>query len=77
VAFPNSERKPLFDASTSANADMFIPKAETGPAITIAGRHKQKFFAASTPGAIYDVHVSFAILFACCFLIYCFQSEKS
>jgi hypothetical protein len=58
IGFPNASRQPLFTSSTAANADMFIPKPETGPAITIAGRHKPKFVTESSPGPIYDVHVS-------------------
>jgi len=57
IGFPNSTRNDLFGGSTTANADMFIPKPETGPAITIAARPKQsKYRRHGTPGAIYDVH---------------------
>lgn len=59
IGFANATRGSLYGASTSANADMFIPKPETGPAITIAGKPKpSKFLQTPTPGAIYDVHVS-------------------
>lgn len=59
IGFPNSTRNDLFGRSTTANADMFIPKPETGPAITIAARPKQSNYKSrGTPGAIYDVHVS-------------------
>jgi hypothetical protein len=58
IGFCNASRQPLFNAAASANADMFIPKPETGPAITIAGRHKSKFNTEKSPGPIYDVHVS-------------------
>lgn len=61
IGFANSNRGALYGASTSANADMFVPKPETGPAITIAGRPKQKFLTAGTPGAVYDVHVRAAV----------------
>jgi hypothetical protein len=61
IGFPNSTRAPLFNNSAGANADMFMPKPEMGPAITIAGKSKQqtKFLNFQTPGPIYDVHVSF------------------
>lgn len=58
IGFANASRAPLYGKSASANADMFIPKPETGSAITIAGRPKPaKFLQTPTPGAIYDVHV--------------------
>lgn len=59
VGFANASRNQLFGDSTSANADMFIPRADYGPAITIATRPKPKMLNTSTsPGAVYDVHVS-------------------
>lgn len=59
IGFANSTRMSLYGNSETANADMFIPKPETGPAITIAGRPKPtRFLNVGTPGAIYDVHVS-------------------
>jgi len=56
IGFPNSTRQNLYGSSLGANADMFIPKYETGNAITIASRFKQKRPQEGTPGAIYDVH---------------------
>jgi hypothetical protein len=57
IGFANASRVPLYGQSASANADMFIPKPETGSAITIAGKPKPaKFLQTPTPGAIYDVH---------------------
>lgn len=56
IGFANASRQSLFTASTAANADLFIPRAETGPAITIAGRHKSKFVTERSPGPIYEVH---------------------
>jgi hypothetical protein len=57
IGFANASRSSLFNSSTGSNCDLFIPKPEAGTAITIAGRHKQKFVTASSPGPIYDVHV--------------------
>jgi hypothetical protein len=58
IGFANASRAPMNGKSVTANADMFIPKPETGSAITIAGRPKvAKFLQTPTPGAIYDVHV--------------------
>lgn len=69
IGFPNSTRNDLFGGSTTANADMFIPKPETGPAITIAARPKlSKYRSQGTPGAIYDVHVRVSITCAISFL---------
>lgn len=58
VGFSNSTRQPLYGSALGANADMFFAKPESGPAISIAKRLKVKGVGASSPGAIYDVHVS-------------------
>ena len=59
IGFAVSNRQDLFGKSASANADMFIPKPEYGPAITIAGKPKPKVLNTETsPGPVYDVHVS-------------------
>lgn len=58
ISFPRSGRGALYGASLGANADMFIPKPEIGPAITIAKRTKLKQLGADAPGAVYDYHVS-------------------
>lgn len=61
IGFPNASRRPLFHNSAGANADMFIPKPDYGPAITMAGRNSgKKYFEAGTPGCVYDVHVSYS-----------------
>lgn len=61
IGFGNSSRKPLTSSSNSADADLYMPKYNTGKAITIAGRPSQKKLATPVPGAIYDVHVSCAV----------------
>jgi hypothetical protein len=58
IGFANSTRGALYGSSLGANADMFFAKPETGPSISIAKRLKVKEIGASSPGAIYDVHVS-------------------
>lgn len=58
IGFGNSTRQGLFGASASANADLFIPKYETGNAVTIAKRFKRKDTNSASPGPVYDVHVS-------------------
>eukprot|EP01038_Epipyxis_sp_PR26KG_P005932 gene5932-8179_t len=57
IGFGNSSRQPLFNSSAGADADMFIPKYETGPAITISKRFNSKSTTSLTPGAVYDVHL--------------------
>ncbi len=57
IGFVNAARQNLYGSSLSANADMYFPKNETGPAITIAKRFKIKKGTDSTPGPIYDDHV--------------------
>ena len=57
IGFPVSSRTPLYNGSCTADADMFMPKYETGNAITIASRLKTKSLSSSTPGAIYDFQV--------------------
>mmetsp|Transcript_25692 Transcript_25692/g.51489 ORF Transcript_25692/g.51489 Transcript_25692/m.51489 type:complete len:235 (+) Transcript_25692:41-745(+) len=56
IGFSNSTRQSLYGTSLGANADMFFPKPESGPAITIAKRLKTKSLGSSSPGAVYDVH---------------------
>lgn len=63
VGFPTSARRPLFNPSAAANADMFIPRTDYGPGKTIAGRPSgKKYFDQATPGCIYDVQVSYLSL---------------
>jgi len=57
IGFANGERGELYGASLGANADMFFPKPETGPKISIAKRFKPRSLAPNSPGAIYNVHV--------------------
>lgn len=57
IGFPNSSRDGLFKKSLTMNADMFIPKPETGNGVTIAGKLAIKNYLSSSPGPIYDVHV--------------------
>lgn len=56
IGFPCSTRKPLYEGSSCADADMFMPKSDTGNGITMAGRPKAKKLEQPTPGAVYDVH---------------------
>lgn len=58
IGFANGTRQPLYGSSLGANADMFFAKEEHGPAISIAKKLKIKELGNSSPGAIYDVHVS-------------------
>jgi hypothetical protein len=58
IGFPNASRLPMFNNSTSSNADMFFPKSDPGRAVSIAKRLKRKDTISYTPGAIYDVEVS-------------------
>eukprot|EP01039_Chlorochromonas_danica_P001774 gene1775-1939_t len=55
IGFPQSSRQDLFNRSAGADADMFFPRTDRGPAVTIAGRHEYRPMG-STPGPIYDVH---------------------
>ena len=59
VGFANATRGELYGTALSVNADMFLPKQETGPAITIAKKLTTKELGADTPGPIYQVHVSY------------------
>lgn len=59
IGFVNATRGDLYGTSLGANADMYMPKYETGPAISIAKRFKVKKAQDSTPGAIYDVDKKF------------------
>ncbi len=58
IGFVNAARQNLYGSSLGANADMYFPRSESGPCITIASRFKIKRSSDSTPGSIYDVHVS-------------------
>lgn len=58
IGFNCDSRKPLYNEAASANADMVYPQMKTGPAITMAARFKVKNPSESTPGAVYEVHVS-------------------
>ena len=58
IGFVNANRQNLYGTSLGANADMYAPKPDYGPAITIAKRLKKKERGADTPGPVYDVHVS-------------------
>ena len=57
ISFSQDKRKPLGVASTSADADMLLPKLPPSRSITIAKRITQKFHNSGVPGPIYDVHV--------------------
>lgn len=58
IGFSNAPRNSLYGGSSSADADVFMPKYDTGHGITIGKRfNSDKKFSYSTPGAIYDVHV--------------------
>lgn len=59
IGFPVSSRTALNSGSCTADADMFMPKYDTGTAITIASRLKTKPPSSNTPGAIYDVQKYF------------------
>jgi len=59
IGFSNSTRGDLYGSSLGSNADMFFARPETGPSISIAKRLKVKELGASSPGAVYDVHVSY------------------
>jgi hypothetical protein len=62
VGFANANRQAPIGKSVSANADMFVPKPDYGSAITMAGKPKPKTLNTQTsPGAVYDAHVSFAV----------------
>lgn len=54
ITFPNSTRQSLNGASLNANADLFFPRTERGPAITIAKRFKPKLLGANSPGTVVD-----------------------
>lgn len=79
IGFANASRMGLFNNSASANADMYIPRADYGPGITIAGRHKKKnYFSYETPGPVYDVHVSAFTIVLCDTTLYNYYDlEKS
>jgi hypothetical protein len=77
IGFVNAPRQNLYCSSLGANADMFFPKFDTGPCITISKRFKAKRDGNSTPGPIYDVHVSFICLsFSFSFIILLFHRKK-
>jgi hypothetical protein len=56
IGFSVSTRKSLYGGSTTADADMFMPKTEIGISVTMAGRPKPPTLTTKTPGAVYDVH---------------------
>lgn len=66
VGFANATRGELYGTSLSANADMYCAKAETGPAITIGKKFKDKGMSMRSPGAVYDVHVSYFLSLPIC-----------
>lgn len=55
ISFNCDQRKDPGAASITAEADMFVPKAETGVGISIAKKFAIKDAASSNPGPIYDV----------------------
>jgi hypothetical protein len=55
IGFNCDTRKSPGAHSETAEADIFVPKAQTGPAITIAKRFEIKNAASTNPGPIYDV----------------------
>lgn len=59
VGFLNETRDSMYGPSLGANCDMYFPKEERGPQITIAKRLKPKSLQAQTPGAIYDPQKKF------------------
>eukprot|EP01036_Dinobryon_divergens_P032612 gene32612-42232_t len=60
IGFSTAPRDSRNSGSNSADADMYLPKYDTGQGITIATRfNTNKKFAYATPGAIYDVHKKF------------------
>jgi len=61
VGFATSARGELHGNSEGANADMYCAKPDTGHAITIGARFKSQSTTARSPGAVYDVHVSYFV----------------
>lgn len=57
ITFPNSTRQSLYGTSLNANADLFFPRTERGPSITIAKRFKPKLLGANSPGAVKPSHL--------------------
>lgn len=55
IGFNCDQRRDPGSQSITAEADMFSPKSETGPSITIAKKFVVKNAASSNPGPIYDV----------------------
>jgi hypothetical protein len=55
ISFNCDQRKPLFNPSASANADMLWPVLPKGPSISMAKRLKTRTKGDRTPGAIYNV----------------------
>mmetsp|Transcript_6146 Transcript_6146/g.9268 ORF Transcript_6146/g.9268 Transcript_6146/m.9268 type:complete len:234 (-) Transcript_6146:239-940(-) len=56
ISFNCDARKPLYNESASANADLLWPKLDRGPSITMGKRLKRRTKGDDTPGAIYEVH---------------------
>jgi len=55
IAFNCDQRKDPGAQSCTSEADLFVPKSQTGTAITIAKRFNIKNNTSSNPGPIYDV----------------------
>lgn len=55
ISFNCDQRKPLFNAAASSNADMLWPKLPKGTSVTMGKRLKTKSKGEGTPGAIYNV----------------------
>lgn len=70
ISFSVAGRSALFTKPVTANADMYVPKPDRGPEITMGLRPKKKLLDNGTPGCIYDSHVCYLIinpLFFCLF----------
>lgn len=55
IGFNCDTRKDPGSMSVTSEADMYVPKSMTGPAITIAKKFSLKDVSSSNPGPIYDV----------------------
>jgi hypothetical protein len=58
TTFSQATRQNPFDRSIAKDAELFFPKPDMGPSITIAGKHSYKLVGCVSPGPVYDVHVS-------------------
>jgi hypothetical protein len=56
ISFNCDTRKPLYNESAGANADLLWPKLDKGISISMGKRLKSKSKGSDTPGAIYEVH---------------------